>query len=230
MSKGESPAAIFASEQPAGAAVYNFQGGCLYSGARDAETRRPHGLGAMLFGGESCVYVGEWAQGRRHGVGRMVWSNRDQYEGCWEDDTMCGQGEFMRADGSNYKGSWKDGRPQGEGQMVHTSGRQYEGNWVQGKIDGTGAFRFESGAVYDGPWKANLMADPAKESLLRGMTSESFTHTTRRSSVGKTRSSLLLINDFEHSYQIYPRNFKDWLVYTTTLFFVGLGIYLIMRA
>lgn len=221
---------VFASASSS-STVYKFQGDCTYSGSRDAVTRLPHGSGAMLFSSSSCVYVGEWVLGKRSGVGRMVWANGDQYEGMWEDDAMSGgQGEFLRAiDGGYYRGAWKDGKAHGSGKAV-VGHRQYEGEWVQGTLEGHGSFRFDSGSIYDGPWKANAMADAAKQGALRSQTSESFSETSRRSSVGKMRSSLLLISDFEQSYQVYPKNFKDFLVYTSTLFFVTLGVYLIMHS
>lgn len=229
---GDTPDKVFSAEtQSASSIVYKFQGDCQYSGTRDAVTRLPNGTGAMLFSGSSCVYVGEWVQGKRSGVGRMVWANGDQYEGVWEGDAMSGgQGEFLRAaDGSYYRGTWKSGKPHGSGKAV-VGNRHYEGDWAQGALEGQGCFRFDSGSTYDGPWKANVMVDAAKQGALRSQSSESFSETSRRSSVGKLRSSLLLISDFEHSFQVYPKNFKDFLVYTSTLFIVGLGVYLIMHS
>jgi len=217
--------------------VYRFSPeGTIYSGARN-QRGLPHGHGCMLYKLSDCVYVGSWKDGKRDGLGAMTWGNQDCYDGAWENDEMSGVGIFTKgADKSSYSGSWKGGVPDGRGIIKHSSGKRYEGNWSNGKMDGEGVFVFDGGIMYDGSWKAGEMVDAAKLSLVQeatrkssgGLSTSAFpVEEIGRRSSHKFRSSLFLITDFQHSYQIYPTNFKDYVVFSTILFFVGLGTYLI---
>ena len=225
--------------------------GTQYSGSLNLNDF-PHGQGSMWYALSDCVYVGSWREGLRHGKGTLTWGNGDCYDGSWENDAMTGWGTFTDSDGSTFVGSWKNGVPEGDGKMTHINGTNYEGRWVNGKCEGEGAFVFDSGEVYSGPWKAGEMADASRVARLRdasmrsgavsGTLDEAVRRSSigrmqnsgladeagRRSSIGRMRSSLFVITDFEHSYQVYPKNFKDFCYLVLMLFFVGLGMYLIM--
>lgn len=219
--------------------VLNFQPNSKYSGDTNGE-KMPHGVGCMLYSQNvtsNCVYVGNWDNGKRNGSGKMTWENKDSYEGNWEDDYMSGHGTFTTADGSNYVGLWKKGKPHGKGNLVHATGNQYEGDWIDGKMEGVGKIVFDCGSVYDGAWEAGEMTDRALcENLkngakrLRGSVSL-HDDAARRSSASKAtfRSSLLQIQDIEQSYQVYPKNFKDFIVFCVILFLCGLSIFLIFH-
>jgi hypothetical protein len=45
----------------------------------------PHGFGEMLYL-DKQTYVGFWAEGKRSGVGKMVYANGDVKEGDWVAD------------------------------------------------------------------------------------------------------------------------------------------------
>jgi hypothetical protein len=81
------------------------------------------------------VYVGDWVNGVREGVGNCYWHAGDQYEGEWKDDKSNGQGmshsfihsiwavvdwlgTFTWGSGSKYIGCWKDGRQDGNGMIL----------------------------------------------------------------------------------------------------------------
>lgn len=216
--------------------IFRFTDEAFYSGSRNGD-KLPAGKGCMWYSVSDCIYVGGWRNGLRYGEGKMVWGNGDCYEGYWDEDEMSGTGTFTRADKSSYSGTWKKGSPDGRGTMQHTSGKQYEGTWVAGKMEGEGKFVFEGGQVYEGSWKAGEMADSEKrirliESQRKGVgILPSLDDTGRRSSQGKGfRTSLFQITDFEHSYQTYPTNFKDYVVFALLLFFCGLGMYLVQHS
>jgi len=197
----------------------------------------PDGKGVAWYAASDCVYVGGFRNGKRYGEGVMRWGNQDCYEGYWENDDMSGTGKFTKADSSSYSGTWKNGVPHGRGTMIHSSGKKYEGDWANGNMEGEGKFFFDGGHIYEGSWKAGDMSDAIKVSRLQDGTKRAgavlpsvIEETSRRSSQGlKNRTSLFKITDFEHSYQVYPTNFKDYLVFSTILFFCGLGMYLICK-
>lgn len=81
---------------------------------------------------EGDRYEGEFADGKRHGQGEMVWFNGDRYVGEWKDDhingthppplgispmgiLMClipsleGTGTVAMANGVTYAGQWQNG-------------------------------------------------------------------------------------------------------------------------
>ena len=49
------------------------------------------------------TYVGNFILGRRHGTGRIVYSDGDEYQGCWMNGGMVGDGRFtVKQDGTEY--------------------------------------------------------------------------------------------------------------------------------
>ena len=41
-----------------------------------------------------------------NGIGRLIHSDGDLYEGQWKDDKADGKGKYIHADGSIYEGDW----------------------------------------------------------------------------------------------------------------------------
>ena len=215
---------------------FNPVGSSLYSGGRNNEGQ-PEGSGVMLYGpAQDCCYYGDWRAGKREGGGKMIWNSGDEYEGEWVQDVMSGKGTLTKAVGSTYVGEWMNGNPHGTGKITHSSGRSYEGSFVNGVSEGAGKFRFDNGTIYQGNWKDGAMVDSGevfklKSSALLSSSTE-LDEAGRRSSMGGKggfRSSLINISDFESSYQIYPKNFKDFVVLTLVLFALGVSIFLIFH-
>lgn len=82
-----------------------------------------------------------------HGLGRMVYSNGDVYNGSWFNGRRHGQGEFklstsrMRiplfsANGISYKGDWVDGKKHGRGVTTYSTGAKVEGQWREDVLEG----------------------------------------------------------------------------------------------
>lgn len=87
--------------------------------------RRVHDYG----GGD--VYDGEWAQGKRHGQGKMVWNSGQEYEGEWHLDSMHGEGVYRWPDGQIYEGQFKNGSREGLGTLKLGDGQtKYVGSFV----------------------------------------------------------------------------------------------------
>ena len=62
-------------------------------------------------------YSGQFLEGKRHGFGKIYYS-----------------------DGSVYRGNWTQNKEDGFGQFIWAKGSKFEGYWVMGKRHGTGTY------------------------------------------------------------------------------------------
>ena len=82
---------------------------------------KPHGNGTWEMG-NGAVYVGQWVNGCREGLGTFTWS------------------KYGPASGQSYEGQWKNNKRHGKGKMIHApdpktgyEGGVDEGYWVKNK-------------------------------------------------------------------------------------------------
>lgn len=71
----------------------------------DCRNGLAHGHG---FAKGEASYLGEFAEGRRHGRGEAVYPDGTRYDGEWERGQRHGRGILKRQDGTTYDGEWKD--------------------------------------------------------------------------------------------------------------------------
>lgn len=132
---------------------------------------------------EKARYEGNYKDGLRCGVGRMVYPSGDIYEGEWLDNKMHGEGSYTyKKTGDIYSGSWSGNKKNGRGRYECASdssvlsgawvdGNITEGSWEwkdAGKYDGTfklgrpvgvGRFEFVNGIVHNGEYVQKKVAD-----------------------------------------------------------------------
>jgi len=102
---------------------------------------------------EKFEYEGEWSQGRRHGLGALIYKDGARsYVGQWSSGRAEGLGKFQYADGSFYDGSWKNNKRHGLGVHQYADGSVYEGEWVEDRRQGKGLTRFSNGSSYEGAY------------------------------------------------------------------------------
>ncbi|KAF2238531.1 hypothetical protein EV356DRAFT_440349 [Viridothelium virens] len=78
-----------------------------------------HGLGEHISLGNNEAYRGDFALGKRHGHGRLIFANGDVYEGSFESGLLSGKGTLVEhATGNEYTGGWKNGKRHGQGVTV----------------------------------------------------------------------------------------------------------------
>jgi len=154
-------------------AVIHFANG-NYEGEVDpmtmAKTRdaTPDGTGMMvLANGER--YEGEYADGKKHGVGLQFWSNGDLFLGQWMSDKMSGNGCYLNAGGVRYYGAFVAGKRHGDGRLTWLDGSTYVGQFSEGARAGHGTLALPNGpdgkrlprgklaGRYEGQWKENGM-------------------------------------------------------------------------
>lgn len=86
---------------------------------------------ATGFGNASgkAVYIGEFLNGKKHGIGLYKWPNGESAEVEWKNDRFDGIGIYYWLDGSRYEGSFKNGKREGKGVYYWPDGSSYEGEW-----------------------------------------------------------------------------------------------------
>jgi len=99
------------------------------------------------------IYYGEMINGRRHGKGILLRSNKGSYEGEWENDLKHGEGLEFASNGSIYEGQYRNGKPDGYGIFLWPNGELYEGEWKSGIKHGQGLWKGIKGEFYQGNWK-----------------------------------------------------------------------------
>lgn len=103
---------------------------------------------------EVSRYEGNYTNGKKNGIGKMVFSNKDIYEGEWVDDKMEGEGSYTYDKSKDiYSGSWKAGKKHGKGFYEYSKDKsKLSGNWSEGQFI-TGSWDMKSYAVYEGTFE-----------------------------------------------------------------------------
>ncbi|CAK4353010.1 unnamed protein product [Aphanomyces euteiches] len=172
-----------------GHGIFTYRNGSRYTGAFQANLF--HGFGILVeadtqhpFTSEwlpGSTYEGQFAHGKKHGKGRIVfgsggsydglfahdkfsgqgvrcYENGDRYEGEWKFGVWWGMGSLRCVDGATYIGECKNGEFHGHGSRTFPRGLgSYEGDFFNGEQHGSGARVFSDGSTYDGQWNKNAM-------------------------------------------------------------------------
>ena len=100
----------------------------------DKKDGHMHGKGTKHYA-DGSIYNGEWANGKRNGIGKLTWmSGKGTYYGQWKDDLKSGYGEAVFPNGGSYRGEWKDGQIHGYGIKTDANGTKICGIWQEGNL------------------------------------------------------------------------------------------------
>jgi hypothetical protein len=66
-----------------------------------------------------------------NGIGQMIYTNGDVYEGNWSNGKCHGEGKMTFSNGDIYKGNWHVGKRDGIGKMIYITGTEI---WEQGVV------------------------------------------------------------------------------------------------
>ena len=101
-------------------------------------------------------YEGQFSEGKRHGVGRMLFPNRTFYVGQWQADKRVGDGFATFANGDSFQGLWKNDQMM-RGVYALANGDRYDGEISGGRFNGYGKYFFTSGQWFVGEWTNGIM-------------------------------------------------------------------------
>ena len=137
-------------------ALIAFLGGCGLSSAQNnlpAWDQLPECKGQDIYQGVNCFgsfdydnghkYVGQFKNGKRHGLGTFTWAG-NKYAGQFEDDDFNGSGTLTYANGSMYFGQFLANKSEGQGvySSSSSSGRIFVGEFINDEV-GKKAVRFD---------------------------------------------------------------------------------------
>lgn len=80
-------------------------------------------------------YTGEYAMGKKHGEGKIIYSNKTSYDGEWLQDVMHGKGVYFASRNYVYKGEMRNNAFNGKGILETPQGR-VKGTFKNGKPHG----------------------------------------------------------------------------------------------
>lgn len=101
-------------------------------------------------------YSGRLVDGRRHGPGRIEWSNGASFDGEFLDGLFSGKGRLRFPTGDVYEGDFAKGMESGRGRLTTKSGAIFEGEFHDGVLAGPGRYEGGNGVVYEGGFKDSL--------------------------------------------------------------------------
>jgi hypothetical protein len=130
--------------------TYTHPDGAKYVG--EWKDGKEHGLGTYTYP-DGAKYVGEWKDGKEHGQGTHTYPDGVKYVGEWKNDKKHGQGTITYPDGAKYVGEWNGGKKHGQGTFTYPDGDKYVGEWNVSEKHGQGTYTFSDGSKYVGEWK-----------------------------------------------------------------------------
>jgi hypothetical protein len=102
---------------------------------------------------DGTVFVGEFNDGNKSGVGTIKYADGAVYEGEFAEDAPHGRGKYTTPKGV-YEGHLHYGHKQGLGKMTFVNGNVYEGNFNEDRIEGPGILTKPDGTVvYEGNFR-----------------------------------------------------------------------------
>lgn len=152
----------------AGSAKVTYDNGNTYEGEFNDEKMK-HGSGKFTWfdvNEEEETYVkatydGQYKDGKRHGEGRMTFSNGDSYYGQWIEGKMHGIGTYKYNGGDIYSGSYVAGAKDGKGIYEFGDESRLDGVWDQGSFM-TGQWHFKNAGSYTGTFENGQPKGPGK--------------------------------------------------------------------
>ncbi|KAH8055972.1 translation initiation factor IF-2 [Aureococcus anophagefferens] len=146
----------------AGKARVTYNSGSVYEGDFNDEKMK-HGTGKFVWmtqGEEDeepkplATYEGEYADGKRSGVGTMTYPSGDTYTGEWKDNKMHGTGTYKyKKTDDIYSGSFVDGEKEGAGTYEFgKDSSRLDGTWAKGAFT-SGEWQFKDAGNYQGTFE-----------------------------------------------------------------------------
>ncbi|MBS0525122.1 MAG: protein kinase [Proteobacteria bacterium] len=138
-------------------------------------------------GDDGSSYIGQLADGKRSGLGVLVYKGNDTQAGEWKDNVLNGRGTEHLSDGPVYEGQWNNGVPNGLGVRDKPGSERAEGNFVAGRLEGLGTRHAltEPTVTQSGEFKADMLDGLGVETLANGERYEGTFRNGKRNGYGQ---------------------------------------------
>jgi serine/threonine protein kinase len=138
-------------------------------------------------GDDGSSYVGQLVDGKRSGLGVLVYKDGDTQAGEWKDNVLNGRGIEHLSDGPVYQGQWSNGVPAGLGVRDKPGNERAEGNFAAGRLEGLGTRRVltEPTVTQSGEFKADMLDGLGVETLANGERYEGTFRNGKRNGYGQ---------------------------------------------
>ncbi|CAI2362057.1 unnamed protein product [Moneuplotes crassus] len=141
----------------------NLGNGYSYTGQVLKATKVMDGKGVIKYP-DLSVFSGHFKNNCAAGLGRLILSTGDVYEGEWAeahhppDDSPFmilkswphGEATFIKLNGDHYSGEWSKGMKCGYGKQAFQDGSEYNGYYENDMMNGGGILRSPDGQTYNG--------------------------------------------------------------------------------
>ena len=125
-------------------------------------------VGPLYYEDSKSVYFGQYWRQKRHGHGKMMWSDGNYYEGTWKNDCMEGFGLLIKSTGTYVIGHWNENKIHGEAEYFSKNGDKYSGQWSKGQKHGQGKEMVRLGSTYEGEFKDGRKIGKGKVTFHKG--------------------------------------------------------------
>ena len=152
----------------------------FYVGEWDFILKVPHGTGISYDKHLDEKYSGNFKFGKKHGLGRVIFSCGDLYEGEFFEGEIHGNGTLLYIQGkvyigefvkgvkegfgkeqdrheTCYEGEYLNDKRSGHGKLIWADGRVYIGEFLDDKMHGFGEYLWPDGRKYYGQWEKDKM-------------------------------------------------------------------------
>jgi len=115
-------------------------------------------LGVITYS-DGTIYMGEFKNNKKEGIGKYRWPDGTLYFGEWKDDNMNGFCFIKYNDDRRYEGEMKNGLKEGYGEFTWKPTRKYIGNYSNDSKCGFGIYIWNINIfrVYIGFWNKGRM-------------------------------------------------------------------------
>uniref|UniRef100_A0A7S3NB35 MORN repeat protein n=1 Tax=Euplotes harpa TaxID=151035 RepID=A0A7S3NB35_9SPIT len=91
-------------------------------------------------------YEGEFFEGKKKGMGKFIWKNKDTFEGSHNNHDSHGSGKYTFSNNGEYfEGEYRYGKQNGRGMYHYANGDLFIGDYINGNLHGIGLMIYKNG-------------------------------------------------------------------------------------
>lgn len=101
---------------------------------------------------DGSQYIGSYQSGVREGSGKIIYANRDSFEGTFASDQREGLGTYHYQGGHKFSGEYRESVRRGKGRYSYSEIEYFEGNYEEGVRSGFGIYFYPNGDRFEGTY------------------------------------------------------------------------------